>query len=215
MILFTSYYKDERQGEIEFCLKRNCENPHIDEIILFAEDMPSFEDPKIYLHKISERPTMTDFFREMALFEGVKVVANSDVFFDESIRIADKITHRQAYCLTRHEYPDLPFESNNGAKAQWSADSWFFRKVPSKIPDKVLATKDGKYDLVRFCMGVPGVDNHLAYLLSKEYKTINPYPQIKCIHVHKEKERNYKIPWRITGDRSRWGRLKAVPPSTI
>ena len=215
MILFTSYYRNERQGELEFCLKRNCENPYIEEIILFAEDLPSFEDPKISIHRITKRPTYSDFFQEMSLFDGIKILSNSDIFFDESIQLAEKITERQAYCLTRHEYPDKRFESNNNAPSFWSQDCWFFRKTPVNIPNTVLAVKNQIYDRIPFSLGVPGNDNHIAFLLKSQFKLINPYPQIKAVHVHKEESRNYSIPWRITGNRSRWGQLQKVIPSKI
>lgn len=215
MTLFVSYYQNERQGEIDYCLKQNCDNPYIESIIVFAECKLAYDHPKIYTLD-SNRPTYNDFFQVMKEFEGIKILANSDIYFDDSLSLV-KLKNRQAYCLTRHEWKDgdiKPFESNNNARAMWSQDAWFFIDPPD-VPKEVLATLNGQYKMIPYCTGTAGCENHLAFLLKNKYQLINPYPQIKAIHVHREEERNYSIPWRITGQTTGFGRLHKVQPSRI
>lgn len=219
MRLLTSYFHDkERKKEFDFCLERNMENDYIDEILLFYEsgELPKLNDKVKILHY--DRPTYRDFFEQFEEGE-VNVVANTDIFFDESAILMNRVKDHQCYCITRHEYdPEqlLPFSS----KPQWSQDVWVMRKKPSKLEayEYVVAINNlnRKYETIPFYLGVAGCDNHVAYLLSKNFMLINPYFDINCIHVHKNEERDYSMKYRITGQMgSRYGILKHVKPSRI
>lgn len=226
--LFTSYFDEEdkqRRYEFDLCLQRNIENPLIDFIHLFCEtdQLPDFADvDKIIIHEAQKRPTYGDFFEVMREYIGqITILANSDIYFDETIDKVNDMRLSQCYAITRRELGNneqiLPF---SGSHVEWSQDAWIFRKAPENVGRKyfeVLAENvAGTRELIPFNLGVAGCDNHIAYLLKHAYDIVNPYHDIRAIHVHKEEKRNYKIKHRITGaGRSRFGSLHRIKPTRI
>lgn len=178
--LFSSYYTVEdsrRQLEIDFCYQHNLKNKFIDACYYF--DMG--------------RPTYSDFFEWMSDFPNdVNILANSDIYFDETIEKTKGIDIKTAYALTRWEERRegvVPFEqghTHNGAKAKHSQDVWVFLGAP-------------RVKNANFCLGQPGCDNKIAYLMRYSgYRVLNPSLSIRCIHRHKAQERSYNMP-RIPG----------------
>ena len=82
--LFINYFdhsNPERKKEIEFCLEKNQENDYIHKIIIVNRN---------------ERATYGDFFRAMSDYsQNVNIIANADIYFDKTIRLAEKIKKRQ------------------------------------------------------------------------------------------------------------------------
>jgi hypothetical protein len=174
--LFSSYYQvsdPERQAEIDFCRKANNGNKFIDAIYYFE----------------AGRPTYADFFSWMREFPNdINILANSDIYFDETLELVKSIDVRTCYALTRWEEREegiVPFEkghTHNGAKAKQSQDVWVFLGEPR--------IKDGN-----FCLGQPGCDNKIAYLIRLNgYQVTNPSLSIRAIHRHKEDARTYNLP---------------------
>ena len=171
--LFSSYYTVEdpkRQAEIDFCYQHNVANKSIDACYYYDKG----------------RPTYSDFFDWMGEFPNdVNVLTNSDIYFDETIELAKDLDFKTAYALTRWEerHNEIrPFEaSHNGAKAKHSQDVWIFLGAP-------------RVKNANFCLGQPGCDNRIAYLMRfSGYRVLNPSLSIRAIHKHREERRIYNM----------------------
>ena len=189
MNLFVNYFdhKDKRRSaEIDFCKQKNRENKFIENIIIVKEN---------------ERATFADFFNEMANYpKQVNIIANADIYFDETIELAKDINEKQCYALTRHELYGgiiITFQERHGRRipTQWSQDAWIFKGAPiGRYFERVVAVNSisKRSEEIQFFIGVPGCDNKLAVLLKyRGYDVTNPSHDIRAIHVHETDERNY------------------------
>ena len=226
MNLFINYYDaKERADELEFCLEKNLENPYIKRIILFNEHPNPPKHEKITTIDVTKRPTYQDFFDLTQNYEGVNIISNSDIFFDETIGLAERIGENQCYALTRWEYKSgraVFFEQahrigNHACPAHYTQDSWIIRGgCKLKNCDTVIAKRAEEriYDTIRFTIGIPGCDNVIAAKLKSVYQVSNPSLSIKTYHVHKNSKRK-GYSHRITGEKSHWGIIgKGKVPAT-
>ena len=145
-----------RAQEFEECLARNRFSKHFEHIEL-----------------VEGRPDLTELFVLANKFSGLPVViANSDIIFDESIALAEDITAREFYCLSRWEPQGLRSGSN-------SQDAWIFRS-----PCNIIAP---------FQLGRYGTDGRLARLaLDSGYRVSNPSFSIKTLHNHASGVRTHR-----------------------
>jgi len=156
-----------RAAEYDFCLKQNIRNEFINQVIIFHGRM-----------------TYNDFFKAMDMLpkNSVNIMANLDIYFDETIKLCEFIADNDAYCLTRwarlSDGKIVDFKTRHPeASAQWSQDAWIFRGRP-----EVDAP---------FVLGAPGCDNRIARILEgRGYRVTNPCLSIKAIHVHESDERD-------------------------
>lgn len=104
----------ERRKEIEFCLERNRTSGLFNEVIT-----------------VSHQPTFDELFAIAAKYPNdINVIANTDIFFDETIKQARKIGDREAFALTRWD-----FKGNNKFdffNRQDSQDVWIIKGGPRK-----------------------------------------------------------------------------------
>jgi hypothetical protein len=177
----------ERANEYEYCLERNEENPLIDEIVLIKSD---------------ERPSYAQAFDLMS-DDSINILANSDIYFDETLQFVKTIDKREFWCLTRWELLDgeiMFFSHRNKNKydhSKWSQDIWICNGKPV-IPQAT------------FQMGVPGCDNKIALLAFRAgYAVKNPSYTIRGIHVHRNDWRPKRDAERIPPP------YKWVQPSTL
>lgn len=192
--LFINYFDhkdDRRKREIEFCLKRNEANPFIDNIIILNRDGYC---------------TYGDFLSEMAKHpQDINIIANLDIYFDETIEKAKDIQEGECYALTRWEFVEgrvIDFNARHGRPSppEWSQDAWIFKgSVPfSKFFSVKALNKSARItEVIPFTLGIPGCDNKFAAMLKERgIKVTNPSLDIRAIHVHKENSRiypNYQI----------------------
>ncbi len=184
MILITTYYDEkhpERRKELIDCLIKNIENPVLTEIHVICENIyPILENTdKINIVIVSIRWD----FRKMIEYanslnaDHVKIISNTDIYFNKTLLLANTINQKEVYCLTRWEFiteDKLQFYAN--FKSQ---DAWIFK---GELPE----------DIGEYFMGLPGCDNRFAYeLKSKGYKLLNPSFSIQAIHLHLTNLRNY------------------------
>ena len=141
--LFINWFESEvRPQEFDYCLKRN--------LMIFDRVI-----------NIKGRPMFKEFFADAGRFaEDVNVVANLDIYFDQSIKLAKWITDDVVYCLTRWEDDGkgniCTFkEKHYGHPGEWSQDAWIF-----------TGTKVQNIES-EFCLGDRGCDNHLAWLFNQ------------------------------------------------
>lgn len=166
--LLYNYYEDKninRRNEINFCLQKNLANPHLTTMVI---DSPG-------------KPTYDFFFQKANQITGpddVNIICNSDIFFDDTIKFAEQIKHKEFYAILRWEWhPDGPrFHERPD-----SQDTWIWR---------------GKVENVfgGFSLGIRGCDNRIAHEFKKVgYNIINPAKTIKTYHVHNSGVRNYTM----------------------
>lgn len=177
--LFVSTYKDEipsRNEEMSFCLEKNLNNPFIDFIHLMVDNSNEFFLPvndkllqKFYDHRLQ----FNDYFELMKDYpEDIKIIANSDIFFDDSLIFLKNILDDICYVLTRW---DVKGEKTVFLNHSWSQDAWIFR---GSMKDVV-----GNFELGRL-----GCDGRIAYeLFCAGYKVLNPSKTIKAFHLHTER----------------------------
>ncbi len=177
--LFINYFETPdliRKAEFDYCYKHNVKNKFIDKIFVITSD---------------DKPYYTQFFEIMRKFPNdVNIVSNLDIYFDDTIKLVENMGPKDCYALTRWELWNnkvVFFETRNTlAHAKHSQDVWIFRGFPNFEAN--------------FSMGVPGCDNHLAYLIKVHgYKVINPCYSVKCIHVHQSDNRPHHVGQRIRG----------------
>lgn len=178
----------ERLREFETCIKTNIDNDFFSHITVFAElkenqEIPEFlSSDKIKIIKTNDRSKYSDFFSyAKENFEGgdVVVIANTDIYFDNTIHLVNKINLRSSLlCLTRKNvYFDgsCHFQGDGG-----SHDAWIFKNP--------LNFSDG--DLY---LGILGCDSLLAHrALKSGIRVTNPCLSINVFHLHRSSERyNY------------------------
>jgi|SRR5579859_585227 len=166
--LFYNYYEDKnsyRKNEIDFCLQKNLANPHLTTIVMDSIGKPTYD---LFFHKINEVTSAND----------VNIICNSDIFFDDTIKFAEQIGHKELYALLRWEWSPSGSQLHERPDSQ---DTWITR---------------GKIENVfgGFSLGIRGCDNRIAHEFNKAgYKIINPAKTIKTHHVHSSGIRNYTV----------------------
>lgn len=184
--LITTYYKasePEREAENMQCLVNNLNHPLIDRVHLFLQSstqphIPKSDKLKFVQH--GKRPTFSELFSygNTLRFNINKIVANSDIYFDDSLKLANKALQKfDVLALTRWDLKEngvLDFYNN--FKSQ---DVWIFKSI---IEENI-----GNYHIGRH-----GCDNRLVYEFKKnKYKIANPSFDIRAIHVHESDLRSY------------------------
>jgi hypothetical protein len=133
-------------------------------------------------HPENLRLTYGDFFRKIAEVSApndINVIANTDIFFNDTIAFAHTIRHGEVFVLSRRDltangcYVLEPNPSLN--------DAWIIRGVPK---DSVAAEIE---------IGRPSCDNRIAFELAKVgYSVVNVGHDIKAFHLHKHDYRTWK-----------------------
>jgi len=188
--LFINYYISknlERQKEIDECFKKNCQNQNIHKIYTFASNntIPKIQSKKIILVKHDTQPNYSDFISYInthtKLFNSYNIIANSDIYFDDSILLLNKINmNNTCVALTRWNVKangELKFYNT-----RTSQDVWIFK---GKVHNDLEET-------TKFKMGQMCCDNVFANSLYESgYRTINPCYDIKAFHLHNVEYRNW------------------------
>jgi hypothetical protein len=182
MKLFIQSYlanDNARQQEIDFC--RDMNRDILDVVTIYKQDRSTFSE-------------MLDMARKLAGDGEVVVIANSDIIFDETIKLAEGIKPSEAYCLARWDGPVIMKDFNDRIAGictsdAWlnqnpeSADAWVLREPIRDIPD------------CDFGLGIWGCDGAFAERLSRAgYEVSNPSQSIKCYHVHQSNFRTSQFP---------------------
>lgn len=186
--LFINYFdhqNKDRKKELEYCLEKNKRNKLIDNIIIVNRN---------------ERSTYGDFLRAMNDYPNdVNIIANADIYFDNTIEYANQIKKMECYALTRWELYNgtvMTFNQRHGRPSppHWSQDAWIFRgSFKHNDFDNVIAVNPKRQNVeIPFQLGIPGCDNKIAALLrEKGFNVTNPSLVIRAIHVHKNSNRSY------------------------
>ena len=162
MRLIQPFHKSEhpvRNAELTQCRERNRESGLFSSIV-----MPT------------GRPTFTELFALCGEDE-VNVIANSDMYFDASIRLAERCKQGQCLALSRW---DVQADGRSvHFDVAWSQDVWIVRGRPSIEAE--------------FTQGVLDCDNVLAWVLqSSGLAVLNPSRAIRSHHLHLSDVRTYR-----------------------
>jgi len=192
--LFTAWYDAQnpvRQRELRECLRRNLDNPHIGQVWLWKDSgVTPGGVSKLSVREENHPPTFTELFalaNTVCVPGDVVMIANSDVWFDNTAALVEQIGPHQCYALLRWESNGKLFSSLDGKPRPDSQDAWIFRAPIRSI----------KAD---FGLGRPRNDNALAYRLSRGgYDLHNPAKTIRIHHFHASNVRpfaskKYRIP---------------------
>lgn len=165
--LFVQIYKSEneqRQKELDNCLRINQS--------LNINGVPYFN-----IVEIKERLTFNQMFKLTESYPNhINIIANSDIFFDETILATRYIGDKECYALSRWDYSNGHAYLFNRKDSQ---DVWVFNGT--------VKCEGGNYNL-----GVAGCDNKIALELKQSgYSILNPSKTIHAIHLHNSNHRTY------------------------
>lgn len=154
IVLYTQFFAAtaEVTSSNIYCLYKNLSNPHIDRVVVFVEQGSSFCDifsSKLAVQPLSERLTYQYWYDFAAYSEpsSIKLLANSDIYFDDTINVLRKITEWPDIRLYGSSRKDLSkrgelqrsrefyTEACPPIQAQRSQDCWVF-KTPLQHFDK-------------------------------------------------------------------------------
>jgi hypothetical protein len=185
--LYTSYYIDPspaRQAELNTCLQKNILNQHINKIVLLIEYPIVNElinNEKIEVIYIKGRPEYNTFFEiinERTGPEDWNIIANSDIYFDDTIAHLNNYPGKCSICLTRWEVEKARITFLNRPDSQ---DSWCVKGKIERV--------DGAFHL-----GKCGCDNAIMDRFHRAgYRAINPSKTIKSYHLHLSGVRSYNV----------------------
>jgi hypothetical protein len=207
MILITTYYttnNEERNNEINQCLKNNFENIYIEKIYLLNNKMYNIDfidnsNNKIEQYIISLDEDYILKYSDSINFinKNVKnkicILSNSDIYFDNTLsKISNKVMNNNFFALLRYD------ETVNGKKEIFtrfneprndSQDCWIF-----KSPLNIDLNK------INFSFRTLGCDSLFAkYIFDTGINISNPCLDIVTIHLHKTEFRTYNCDNRIHG----------------
>lgn len=183
--VFFNYYEDKnpaRQRELDLCLEKNLDNPLFDLIIIGSDETPTYD---FLFEKINL----------LAADNDISIICNSDIFFDDTIKLTNRIKSKEVYALSPWDYirDNHATFSNSNSKQ----DAWIIL---------------GKVEGVRgnFQIGKPGSSSRIAYEFKEAgYTVLNPSRSIKAFHVQLSGVKNSTEQDRIQGQ------YLYVDPTTI
>ena len=200
-ILIQQFYIDKnisRHDENKFCLRKNVENMHIDEIILLNEreynvNELGIKSDKIQQIIIKDRLTYSAAYKwaQDNHIDGYAILANSDIFFDNTlnnVKMSNLHNEKKTFALLRYEYHNHYKTYLNkcqlfGPRPD-SQDVWIWH-TRWKLSDKQLK-------LMNFCLGIPGCDNKIIYILhTLGFICYNEPEWIRSYHYHTSQSRTY------------------------
>ena len=163
-----------RMAEYLLCLRRNLECSAIGSVVAFCEGaLPPLQHPKLKILRLGRRETFGDLMRYAGseLRGRTVVIANADIFFDETLRLA-RPGAGQLFALSRWDetpHGPRPFDRID------AQDAWIFKApLPPGVPEAAS-----------FFVGMHGCDNRLAYEAEKAgLQVCNPSRSIIAHHVH-------------------------------
>lgn len=192
IVLYLPFYTpgdEARAAELRACLANNLANAEVDRVVLLQDDDTVHPDAtdKLTVVRLRQRPTYLDWVRHAQANypESIKVLANSDIYFDDSLAgIREIFTHDPQAFLALTRYDRVAGDLVAHPTPHWSQDTWAFGPQAS-----IDANMRREIDIP---LGVPRCDNKIAYLFSINGFTVyNPISQIRSIHLHETALRYY------------------------
>jgi hypothetical protein len=172
---FVEYWdcgNEERNLEVINCINSNIESKFFDNVFVFSIT----NDFRIKTNIIK-----TTRITYQSIFDidqnGINILANSDIQFDESIKKISIIKDDEFYALTRYEEDGKLHKYYDPYRGSDSQDVWIWK-------DRCKITN------ANYSLGIPGCDNKIAYdAYMSGYNVKNPSMTIKTHHKHKTNSR--------------------------
>jgi hypothetical protein len=157
----------ERNKEVIDCINSNIESDFFDNVFVFS----STNEVRIKSDIIK-----TTRITYQSIFDidenGINILANSDIQFDESIKNISIIKDDEFYALTRYEADGKLHKYDDPYRGSDSQDVWIWK-------DRCKITN------ANYSLGIPGCDNKIAYDAHiSGYSVKNPSMTIKTHHKH-------------------------------
>lgn len=198
MILFQSYYNPknkDRKKEIEYCLKRNLENPSIEKIVLFIDNenvkYPKHEKIEVFGLE-SQHLTFAEVFTYACKLhkDSICCLINNDIFLDHEAfsnmsEIQNLVENNVVLSLSRHEYnihTKISERDENFARLLFAhtQDAWVWKAD--------FVPKDSNFNV-----GTLGSDNAINHRLRESERIpINLGAKYKVHHVDAVRGKNSK-----------------------
>ena len=158
---------EERNAEVIDCINTNIKSNFFKNIFIFSEK----EEKRLLKQTIKSSRITYQYIFDNAI-DGINIFCNSDMEFDETIKLAENINENEFYALTRYEDNMMLHKNYDPYKGYDSQDVWVWK-------DKC------KIKNANFYLGLPGCDNKIAYYAeSYGYNVKNPSLSIKTYHKH-------------------------------
>ncbi len=184
--LFTTWYAEsvfQRHREYLMCMDRNRSCSALAAIHVFDESGSLTASENLQPRSLTRRPTYQDFFKwidEVAGPGDFSIIANTDICFDDSIRLLERLdwSGRLALAISR-------WDVGEDGRAQLfdrgdSQDCWIFRGPVTGV--------EGNFPL-----GVYDCDNKIAWELQQAgYRVLNPALSLRTYHHHQCGYRSYE-----------------------
>ena len=195
---FFIHPNKDRQNEIEYCIKKNIENPHINEIILLNEEIYKtaiLNHKKIKQVNLQRRLKFSDILRyiKYELNNSNVIFSNSDMFFDDTlsqIKYADFSTNKSIDTVCRFEFnknltlDECVLRDNPRFHSQ---DAWIVHSSHIKNIDTRTIKERFSFEL-----GKPACDQKIIAEFDKLNFEIYSNPdKIKGYHYHTTAIRDY------------------------
>ena len=187
--LLVPFYVDarpQRRAEIEDSVRMNLANEKFSSVTLFCENADAAAAQALASIRrvvvLPHRALYADLLRHNRSTD-VVVIANADVYFDDTIALAEFVVNGQVLCVTRAEM--RPFNvglywPEAETVVATCHDAWIFRP-PLNIPGD-------------FEFGRPGCDHRFAGECKQAgYTLLNPCRHIHVIHNHRSGLRTYEV----------------------
>ncbi|KEF41542.1 MAG: hypothetical protein ER33_10670 [Cyanobium sp. CACIAM 14] len=191
IVVYTQYYRtrtEERQREINECLRRNLNHPRISRVMLFLEsDAPPLPEATVPVEVIqsNERMTYAEWFRWVRRQEqGIALLLNSDIYLDEGLeQLTNTFDRPDVFlALTRYNPGQAGLHLND--YPHWTQDVWGVR-ADADLPESLLYASS-------FPLGFPGCDNRIAYVMwSHGFHVRNPCYHVRSVHLQASAARAY------------------------
>jgi hypothetical protein len=201
-ILFTQWFKatPEILTYNLYCLYQNLSNERIDKLVLFVDNC---EFNNIFNEKLIVVPIQTRLSYKMWMDyadkeypEDIKILSNSDVYFDESLSFLDQINEweNRLYVLTRKDLTKdgniIPsggtYNPNNTRQInpEICQDAWIYKHT------NIEFNKDWN-------LGVMNCENHFRELAKQSgIMAINLFEKIRLVHVDWRTDKTYsQVPY--------------------
>ena len=183
-VLITTGYNEtnaQRMAEYIMCIQRNVKSALFREIIMLIEgECKHFENLGIKLVRIGWRQTYGDMFNLANQYtDPYVVVANGDIFFDNTLKLLDKHDmSNRFYAISRKDLQSDERLStpHNPCRSQ---DAWIFKPPLRKFFSDIPVAK-------------PGCDQRVSWEAKNAGLLVrNPCFSINAIHMHRSKIRSY------------------------
>ena len=190
IVVFTQFFNSttEVASNNTYCLHKNLSNPLIDEVVLFVESNCDFKNTfnsKLTVVKISERLSYEYWYEysKKKYPKDIKVLSNSDIFFDETIGVLKNIDNWNKDILFVSSRKDI---SKNGdlleSRECYNDDSICIE--PELSQDCWIFKNDLEHFDKNYILGYFNCESKLRLAASsQDVKVVNLFEHINCIHL--------------------------------